>query len=86
MTLLLIYDESGNLLEKSSDYQYISHKLNSLGILFERWETKNLNESATAEEVLQAYKEDIDRINRMYNFQSIDVVSLTPDHPKKDET
>ncbi len=85
MTLLLIYDEEGNLLEKVYDYREISQKLENLGVTLEKWETKNLDESATPQEVLQAYKEEIDRINKMYNFQSIDVVSLTPDHPKKEE-
>jgi 1,2-dihydroxy-3-keto-5-methylthiopentene dioxygenase len=35
--------------------------------------------------VLKAYKASVDRLNRQYGFKSIDVVSLRPDHPKKDE-
>ncbi|MFN4319545.1 MAG: 1,2-dihydroxy-3-keto-5-methylthiopentene dioxygenase [Aquificaceae bacterium] len=86
MSLLAVYDEKGRLLEKKQDYEDIREKLSSLGVLFERWNTdKELPWSATQEEVLQAYKEEVERIVKEYGFKSIDVVSLTPDHPKKEE-
>ena len=85
MSLLLIYDEKGNLLERVDDYQEIVERLKGIGVILEKWPTKDLDQNAGADEVLSAYKEEIERINRMYNFQSIDVVSVTPDHPKKEE-
>lgn len=86
MSLLAVYDEEGRLLEKKQDYEDIREKLSSLGVLFERWNTdRELPWSATQEEVLQAYKEEVERIVKEYGFKSIDVVSLTPDHPKKEE-
>ncbi len=85
MSLLLIYDEQATLLERVENYDEIAKCLSEIGVMFEKWETKDLPQSAGAEEVLQAYKEEIDRINRTFNFQSMDVVSLTPDHPKKEE-
>ncbi len=86
MSLLKVYDEEGNLLESIKDYEEIRKKLASLKVIFERWNTdKELPWSATQEEVLQVYKEDVERIVREYGFKSIDVVSLTPDHPKREE-
>ena len=86
MSRLLIYDEEGNLLEKVEDYEAIAKKLEEIGVLFERWQPKvPLDKSAGEEEVLEAFKEDIDRLREKFGFKSYDVVSLTPDHPKKDE-
>lgn len=86
MSLLAVYDQEGRLLETTRDYEDIRKRLASLGIIFERWNTdKELPWSATQEEVLQAYKEDVERIVNQYGFKSIDVVSLTPEHPKREE-
>ncbi len=86
MSLLAVYDEEGRLLEVERDYEKISQRLASIGIRFERWEAKvELPWSAGQEEVLEAYKEDVERIVKEFGFKSIDVVSLTPEHPKKEE-
>ncbi len=86
MSLLVVYDEEGRLLEVERDYEKISQRLASIGIRLERWEAKaELPWSAGQEEVLEAYKEDVDRIVKEFDFKSIDVVSLTPEHPKKEE-
>ncbi len=86
MSLLAVYDQEGRLLEVERDYEKIAQKLASIGVRFERWEAKaELPWSASQEEVLRAYKEEVDRIIKEFDFKSIDVVSLTPDHPKKEE-
>jgi 1,2-dihydroxy-3-keto-5-methylthiopentene dioxygenase len=33
--------------------------------------------------VLAAYYDDVERLSKEYGFQSVDVVSLRPDHPQK---
>ncbi|GAB6078867.1 1,2-dihydroxy-3-keto-5-methylthiopentene dioxygenase [Hydrogenobaculum acidophilum] len=86
MSHLAIYDEDGKLLELLKDYELISKKLSDLGVRFERWKAGNeLSWDAGQEEVVKAYKEDINRIVREFGFESLDVVSLTPENPKKDE-
>lgn len=86
MSLLLIFDEEGQLLERFKEYETIKDKLSSIGIRFERWkEDKELSWSASQEEVLEAYREEVDKIIKEFEFKSIDVVSLTPEHPKKEE-
>lgn len=86
MSLLAVFDEEGRLIQTVKDYEEIANRLSSIGVLFERWKTdKKLPWSATQEEVLEAYREEVDRIIREFDFKSVDVVSLTPDHPKKTE-
>ncbi len=86
MSHLVVYDEVGNVLELLKEYETISKKLSDLGVRFERWKADNeLSWDAGQEEVVKAYKEDIDRIIGEFGFKSLDVVSLTPENPKKDE-
>ncbi len=86
MSALLIYDEQGNLLEKITDKKEIAKRLEEIGVLFEQWEPKvPLDESADEKTVLEAFKDDIERLMKRFGFKSCDVVSLTPDNPKKDE-
>ncbi|MCS6957901.1 MAG: cupin [Aquificaceae bacterium] len=86
MSILAIYKESGELVEVIEDYEEIAQRLSSIGVRFERWNTeRELPFSATQEQVLEAYREEVDRIVKEFGFKSIDVVSLTPDSPRKEE-
>lgn len=86
MSRLLVYDEEGRLLEKVDDPEQIAERLSEIDVLFERWEPGvPLSESAGEEEVLEAFKDPINRLMIRFGFQSCDVVSLTPDNPKKEE-
>jgi len=87
MTVLSIYnnDASGTP-EHIRDFDQIARRLDQVGVLIERWDaTKELSENAQSEEVQAAYQDSIDRLHDKYEFKSIDVVSLKPDNPKKDE-
>ena len=85
MTTLTIYpDDNPEQGEKISDFNTIAKKLNSIGVEIERWEAgQSLSRDATQDEVLAVYKSSIDKLNKKYGFQSVDVVSLNPDHPDK---
>lgn len=87
MSTLAIYDENGTALkEATSDYREIREQLGLLGVRFERWQAnKPLSRNADQEEVLAAYGDSVERLNKEYGFKSVDVVALRPDHPKKDE-
>jgi len=87
MSRLAIYDDAGNRSsELFTDHGVISDKLSALGVRFERWQTEaQLTVEAGEEEVLQAYRSDVERLTAEYGFQSVDVVSLRPDNPKKEE-
>lgn len=87
MSTLAIYDKGDGaaLREVIKDHAAISACLNGIGVRFERWQTKPLPATASQEEVLAAYQEDVARLNAEYGFKSVDVVALRPDNPKKDE-
>lgn len=87
MSRLAIYDEQGKALQGVvDDHGVIAATLGDLGVRFERWEAMQpLSREAGQEEVLAAYKEDVQRLTDEYGFQSVDVVSLRPDNPQKAE-
>ncbi len=87
MSELRIYDESRpqqaeRVLNRFEDIQ---EALGGIGVEFERWEaTQQLDAQATQDEVIEAYRESIDRLMKKYGFQSVDVISLTAKHPQKE--
>jgi acireductone dioxygenase apoprotein len=86
MSHLVIYNEEGSVLELIKEHETISKRLAALGVRFERWKAdKELSWDAGQEEVIKAYEKDINRIIKEFGFKSLDVVSLTPENPKKDE-
>ena len=87
MTVLSIYNEDASgKPEHIRDYSDIARRLDSVGVLIERWEAgQKLTVDAQSDEVKTAYKDSIDRLNEKYGFKSIDVVSLRPDNPKRED-
>jgi 1,2-dihydroxy-3-keto-5-methylthiopentene dioxygenase len=85
MSALTIYPENqpeaGKLFTELAD---IEAQLNRIGVKFERWTANGeLADDADQEAVITAYRDSVDRLMRQYGFQSVDVVSLQPDHPQK---
>lgn len=87
MTSLTIYnDDMSDTPINISGYDNMIATLAKAGVLLERWEANQvLGEDADQDAVIAAYQQSIDILNRKYNFKSIDVVSLKPDHPQKKE-
>ena len=86
MTILAIYpDTGGEAIEVIRDYQTIRDAMNNIGVHLERWPTRDIADDADSELVMAAYADEIAELNRHYGFQSVDVVSLKPDHPQADE-
>lgn len=87
MSELRIYDESApgrpeTVLTRHDD---IRERLATIGVDFERWEaSKQLHAQASQDEVIEAYREPIDRLMKKFGFQSVDVISLTAAHPQKE--
>jgi len=59
--------------------------MQDIGVQLERWPTKDISDDADSELVKAAYADEITRLNRLYGFQSIDVVALKPDNPQAAE-
>jgi 1,2-dihydroxy-3-keto-5-methylthiopentene dioxygenase len=85
MSELKIYaDNNPQALATHTDYATISGLLQPYGIRFERWQANAaLADDAGQNEVIAAYRADVDRLMAENGFQSVDVVSLTPAHPDK---
>ena len=86
MTALTIKSEHGETLQQTRDRAAIAAALEDIGVRFEHWQAgQTLAADADQAAVLQAYAEDVERLNAEYGFQSVDVVALGPDHPQKAE-
>jgi 1,2-dihydroxy-3-keto-5-methylthiopentene dioxygenase len=84
MTTLTIYAGDGREGETTTDQAVIAATLGSLGVHYERWQAnRRLASDAGQDEVLEAYRDEIERLNADHGFQSVDVVSLGPDHPDR---
>ena len=81
MTLLQIMPDSGaDVLLRVSDPQRIAAELSSLGIGYERCGPGSaLDATAGQEEVLAAYRDDVDRLTERGGYQLVDVVRMVPD-------
>lgn len=85
MSLLIIY--AGDQAQQSgrfSDFSAIQSQLKAINVVFERW-TANRTFPADADQatILAAYADSITRLQQLYGFQSVDVISLAADHPDK---
>lgn len=86
MSVLTIHSETQpqTAEAKFTDFAAIAAQLKAIGVRFERWRADApLTADAGQEEVLSAYREPVERLNKEYGFRSVDVVALKPDHPDK---
>ncbi|HYW91050.1 MAG TPA: cupin [Gammaproteobacteria bacterium] len=53
-----------------------------IGVVFERWKPRRpLPTEAEQDEIIEAYREEIDRLMQSYGFRSVDVVRVAPSDP-----
>lgn len=85
-TLRVFKHDKGDLpLATVREHAEIARELAGFGVRFERWETRHeLPPGAAADEVIRAYQADIDRLKQEHGYQSVDVISMTPDHPQRE--
>lgn len=87
MSELRIYDERdpGRELLRTTDAGAIREALAPIGVEFERWQTRSdLDAQATQDEIIEAYRPQIDSLMQRHGFRGVDVVSMTPDHPQRE--
>jgi 1,2-dihydroxy-3-keto-5-methylthiopentene dioxygenase len=66
------------------EHSAIAHELGKVGVRFEQWDANQpVAPGASQDEVIAAYRSDIDRLMREEGYQSVDVISLKPDHPDR---
>ena len=70
----------------SHDGDEIARELARIGVTFERWQASQpVAPGASQEDVIAAYRDDIDRLVAERGFNSVDVISIAPDNPKREE-
>ncbi|BFI95922.1 MAG: acireductone dioxygenase [Rhodanobacter sp.] len=86
MSRLRIYNDQNPdaAIGEFHDHAAIEHELRQAGVRFERWEASEpVWPGASQEEVIEAYRGDIDRLMESEGYQAVDVISLKPDHPER---
>jgi 1,2-dihydroxy-3-keto-5-methylthiopentene dioxygenase len=86
MSRLRIYDHAhaGPPLSTHVQADDIARELARIGVRFERWEAAQpIAPGTSQDEVIAAYRDDIDRLMREGGYRSVDVISLAPDHPDR---
>ena len=64
----------------------IARELAPIDVAFERWEAAQpVKAGDSPEAVMAAYKTDIDRLVAENGFKTVDVVSIAPDHPNRED-
>ena len=64
----------------------IEAELQQIGVRFEQWQAgKPIAAGDAPDVVLDAYRTDIDRIVAEKGFRTVDVVSIHPEHPQREE-
>lgn len=85
MSLLLVYaEDQPQRYEKITVFAQIECRLSNIGVQFERWQAEcDLPDDAGQEAILSAYGKPVARLKQEHGFQSVDVISLSPEHPEK---
>ena len=88
MSRLRIFEEDhpDAPLSSTSEQAEMARELAQIGVAFEQWQaTQPIAPGASSEEVMAAYRTDIDRLVSERGFKTVDVVSIAPDNPNREE-
>ncbi|WP_449428855.1 1,2-dihydroxy-3-keto-5-methylthiopentene dioxygenase [Rhodanobacter umsongensis] len=86
MSRLRIFDESHPQAPLAVHHEHaaMAAELGKVGVRFEQWEASQpIAPGAGQDEVIAAYRADIDRLMSEQGYQAVDVISLAPDHPDR---
>lgn len=87
MSRLRIFNEGepATPLQVVNDHAGMAAELAKIGVRFEQWEANApLQPGASPDEVMAAYRADIDRLIEENGFRTVDVVSIHPEHPDRE--
>ena len=87
MSRLRIFDEEhpDRPLLSTTDQRGMAEELARIGVAFEQWQaTRPVAPGDSPEQVMDAYRADIDRLVAERGFRSVDVVSIAPDNPQRE--
>jgi 1,2-dihydroxy-3-keto-5-methylthiopentene dioxygenase len=68
----------------SDDIERIIHELAMRGVALQRWPARaSLSPDASEEEILAAYSNEIERVQRGGRYPTVDAIRMTPSHPDR---
>jgi len=81
---LKVYSEAGACLSQTRSAQQIAQELQQVGIRFEQWQpSEPVKAGDTQDAILQAYRNDVDKIVAECGFVAVDVISINNSNPNK---
>lgn len=81
MTLLVTWADTApdTPVTRTTDVTHITERLGAVGVAFQRWEAAaDLPAGADADQVLEAYRDEVDRLVEEHGFTVVDVAQLHP--------
>ena len=88
MSTLTVYSDtdSSEVLFTSENEDQIQDALSEVGVRFERWTASTvITQDMSNDDILDAYESDIQRLKDEGGYQTVDVVSMYPEHPNRAE-
>jgi 1,2-dihydroxy-3-keto-5-methylthiopentene dioxygenase len=88
MSRLTVYpdDDATRTLLETSDGERIAEALKPIHVRFERWAaSRQLPPAIDDATVMEAYRDDIERLKHECGYRSVDVLRCLPDNPKREE-
>jgi 1,2-dihydroxy-3-keto-5-methylthiopentene dioxygenase len=88
MSRLRVFEEAhpDRPLLATSDHAEMARELARIGVGFEQWQAAQpVAAGDPPEKVMEAYRADIDRLVAERGFRTVDVVSIAPDNPNREE-
>jgi 1,2-dihydroxy-3-keto-5-methylthiopentene dioxygenase len=85
MSELRVYEESARPVAVYTTLQDIQSQLAAIGVQFERWQAdRQLDEHSTQDEIIEAYRDPVNRLMHQHGFRTVDVISMNADHPQRE--
>jgi 1,2-dihydroxy-3-keto-5-methylthiopentene dioxygenase len=85
MSELRVYEEAGRPVATYTSFDDIRSQLEAVGVRFERWQAdRQLDAHSTQDEIIEAYRDSVNRLMHENGFRTVDVISMTADHPQRE--
>lgn len=86
MTILSVFDQNqpDTPHTVTDNPSKIRELLAAQGVHFDQWPTRELPVSATQDDILTAYRDEVEKLKTECGFKTADVVSLNSDNPQKE--
>lgn len=87
MSTITVYQDNApqRPLLNSSEYDVIRNTLNAVGVRFERWRAnREITKDMPQEQIIDAYRNEIERLQAEEGYVTVDTISLFSDNPQKD--